>query len=118
MRNWLYLIDEGRITLQVPGIENDTAAPKEWWCKIGGRYSPAVGKESGFEHLTRKGWEDNMPEVKTRYESAKSRGYDRGIPWEQFEVYVENHFSRVETIRARRIALLTGKLDELKSFIV
>ncbi len=87
------LAQEGRMTLQVPTCWYGEPAPKlvdypdDWFIHItGGR--PALGREKGFLHLTRAGWEANKEDIRKAYEGS---GDPEGS-WQEFEKFVEVEF--------------------------
>jgi len=120
------LASEGRLTLQVPQYdiiikegraffaqsltcaEGAKEHPDEWfvWLK---NSRPAIGRESGFLFLTRKGWEANKEEIKKAFEASKTK---RGT-WKEFEDHAEYHLKEVEEKTQKHIRFLQKKIDVL-----
>jgi len=118
----------GYLSLQIPeiavrfngGQDEVENIPDDWVCRLKSCDRPAVGKESGFLYLTRKGYEANKPAIRAAFEQAIASGTDRtgGIGWPAFEQAAAFHFSEVERRRAKLIAELTVKLEQANSFVV
>ena len=117
------LAGRGYISLQIPmyaiaseeeiNTVRNEEVPDEWITKIK-NYCPVVGKEQGFQYLTKAGWKANKDKIKEAYANAE---FPRG-PWVKFEQYVVDHFKKVEGAKKRRIRLLEKKLKDLKNTIV
>ena len=114
------LASEGRITLQIPQhiiwfdkepkqIETEEV-PDSWVVSLRSNRSPAVGKESGFYFLTKKGWEANKNRIKEAFLRAE---FQRGT-WVEFELHAEEHFKKVEKASIKRLAYLEKKVQQVK----
>ena len=115
---------EGRVTLQIPDIEVDfsnrtssrsdfSAYPKDWFVKLNNNI-PAVGKQDGFTHWTKKGWEANKDKIKDAFLKTST---PRGYTWEDFEKHASEHFASVQKKTERKIKDLSSKLDALKDML-
>lgn len=138
------LAGEGRLTLQVP--EQDisfgyvmpterTEVPDDWFETLRHGYKiknpptefahpefstsmrRCFGKEQGFLHLTRKGFEANKEAIKEAWLNGGRYGVPTNQPWEDFERYAEFHFANVdistERYRQSKIASLNKALTSL-----
>lgn len=120
------LASEGRITLQVPqyAIDSDQQAeyedcPDEWFVFLKGS-RPAIGRESGFLHLTRAGFESNESAIRNAFVAAVANGHDRGPgcnTWSDFTKHAEEEFARREAVLATFIANLQSKLNQAESLL-
>lgn len=122
------LASEGHLTLQIPEcaicfpgdpVVDMEEAPDEWFCVLK-RDVPVLGKESGFLHLTRVGYEANKNALKAAFATACATGRDRtnGVGWPAFEKMAEEHFKKVEKATTKQKKLLAQKLDQLNGFVV
>jgi len=128
------LSGEGRLTLQVPECCTTNLTPlptmevpDDWFESLKQSYkiknpptefnTPSesfsmrrcFGKEQGYLHLTRKGFEANKEAIKQAWLNGGRYGHATNRPWEDFERYAEFHFTNVElsTQRYRQSKLAT-----------
>lgn len=103
---------EGRLSVQVPHlnlriVEGQVAIadlptveiPDEWIESLkgyGSGHRRCTGRELGFWHLSRAGYEANKEALR-----AALVGNARGTTWEQYEAAAEAHFADVEAGTAR-----------------
>jgi len=114
------LSGEGRLTLQIPQYQiwfdtnphqsETVEVPDDWIVLLRSNKSPAVGKESGFYFLTKKGWKDNKDKIKKAFLASK---YQRGT-WTDFELHAEEHFKTVEKASKKRLAYLEMKVNQVR----
>ncbi len=114
------LARRGYITLQVPTrdlwlTENPPEPeieeiPDDWIILLRANNSIAIGKESGFCYLTKKGWEHNKDEIMEAFLSAQ---HPRGT-WEDFENHAETHFDDVKAVSKNRLKFLETKAQQMK----
>jgi len=119
------LASEGHCTLQVPTLvlfsEHDADSvvyedfPDDWFVVLSSSAAPALGKEGGFTHLTRKGYAANKDALKKAFEASAGRGRNT---WASFEREAEEHFAQVEKARDNKLKLLRAKVAELEKLVL
>jgi hypothetical protein len=126
MSDPFYLIKGGYITLQISDIEvvevdgqlvakeDRSTLPKDWYFVLHNGYMPCVGKEKGFTHWTRNGWELNKDKIKELYEQAIAGEWNRGETWADFEEYVEKFFAAVKKNIAKKKKALKAQISTLE----
>lgn len=101
----------GHLSLQVPDrafgvpIPDTEEVPDDWIIVLRHR-RPAIGRESGFSFLTKKGYEANKDQILKAFSKA-------GGTVEEFEQYVKNHFAAVNKATKKYMARLNQKIEEL-----
>lgn len=121
------LAGEGWLTLQVPSLalrwpgEPDVEyedAPDEWFVEVrigsSSKHELCVGKERGFPHLSRKGWEANKGKLAAAFAGAS---FKRGT-WADFEKHADEFFSELEETRQRRIKAAQDKIKQLEAKVI
>jgi hypothetical protein len=109
-----YLVREGRISLQT-GFCN--GLPAKWFMETKG-WTPCLGKQRGFPHFTKAGWEANKAKIKELYEEAiQNPNMNRGETWKDFEEYAQMFFKAVESSLIRKIKKLNNDLAQAKELL-
>lgn len=125
------LRERGYISLQIPEYDIDTRTgvsmsidnakpedvvdmPDDWFMYVNGEL-PVIGKQTGFLHLTRKGYEANKDRLKEALKHAIKIGYDRtdGKGWIVFEKHAEKHFADMHKAVGRKRMYFKKMLAEL-----
>ena len=116
-----YLASEGRITLQVPPfvigeISRMIDYPDEWFHYVKmireNCYRPVFGREQGYLHLTRAGWEANREALREAFESSPSTK-----TWQDFERYVETYFYNMGQAIQAEIQKAQQRINELQNLV-
>jgi hypothetical protein len=84
---------------------SDTDFPDEWFIKIKGCYTTAVGKESYYPYLSKKGFEEHKDKLKAAYPAEK---------WAVFEADCNDFWDKVEKAKIKRIKTIRAQLKELE----
>jgi len=143
------LASEGRITLQIPQYVADLSAafggpaspapkiltiPDDWIVttncgrsskrmkKIGFSESmprPAIGKQSGFWHFSKKGWLANKDKLKKAFEASSARRYysslARTVTWKDFEAYADAFYKDMKDEATYAIKKKQAEIAELRA---
>ena len=129
-----HLASKGHLTLQVPTFvvytddvvpdgEDGMATtgelmevPDDWFIYLSSN-RPVIGRESGFLHLTRAGYEAFKDDIKVAFEAwivANPEGRGPGTTtWADFEKHAKQHFAGVKKTTAVYKRNLRAKLSEL-----
>lgn len=105
---------QGRASLQVPDvaigkpIPETEEYPDDWFIVLKDN-RPAIGRESGFLHLTRKGFEANKHQLQQALV-----GNPRGTTWEVFESIIMRDFAQVEKNSQKYINDLQKKIVDIQ----
>lgn len=108
--------ERGYKSLQVPDVcigkpLEEVEAPDEWFFYMkDGRV--ACGRESGFLHLSRQGFEANKEILKKALE-----GNERGTTWEDFEAAAEAELTRCEKDTKKFISQMEAKIEQSKKVL-
>jgi len=105
-----HLMEQGYLSLQVPELyigcapdpKNLVDVPDEYF--IRNNYDkPAVGRESGFLYLSRKGYEHFKPTIKSKWSTM------RGHTWKEFEDYAETLLKNMLKSARDRLVIITAE---------
>jgi len=122
------LASEGKLTVQIPqyslhlGPSNPAPTvnyPDDWFCELK-NMTPVTGKQSGYLHLTEKGFKTNYNDLKIAFEAALAGGcFDRtkGVGWPAFVQIAKDHFAEVKLKQAKLIAKKQKEIAQLQSFV-
>ena len=119
------LAGEGRITLQVPefsaGVTTDEfeEIPNDWLHEVryaGGKLRVCCGKETGFIHFTRKGFEAMRERLRAAFLGSGTAKIRREA-WSEFERHAEDEFENIRQTTLKRIKLLRRQADELEAMV-